>query len=446
MIKKIIKIGFTISLACSLVVFVHYFRKRYIPHIKFYNYEKLSFKAIEGYTDKLSYKLFDTISISINAKEYGKAYITKDNIVIDSFLINKKEQKFNDSFAEFGCNWNTTKSLVLKSKYTPGYYTIEYRSKTDISYSNFIIENHSKSKIAILAPISTWVSYNDWGGKSLYKNYYEAKTVYYVSSKRPFQNPINKAESNISKFFIENYNATLVPDYYLETHRELLKNYDIIILAYHCEYFSEKMYESLNYLIKEEKKSHISLGANQIYWKTKWNSDYTIMECRKDLTSFSNSIIDYGGMWRHHINRSEHNLLGVRFTESGMHSYAPYQVKEYKHWIFNNLDVNNQTIFGLKGVNGLPISGSETDKMVSLKSNMTLLAKGLNCTGQNNNYISIEDNCDNNSGADFIIIENKDYDVLSTGSIESGAGLGKDKIFTGMIKNFIKKNTSDNKK
>ena len=129
-----------------------------------------------------------------------------------------------------------------------------------------------------------------------------------------------------------------------------------------------------------------------------------------------------------------------------MHSYAPYQVKEYKHWIFNNLDVNNQTIFGLKGVNGLPISGSETDKMVSLKSNMTLLAKGLNCTGQNNNYISIEDNCDNNSGADFIIIENKDYDVLSTGSIESGAGLGKDKIFTGMIKNFIKKNTSANKK
>jgi hypothetical protein len=351
--------------------------------------------------------------------------------VVDSFSVKETNQKYNDSLSEFGCKWSVTQSIILDSKYTPGYYTIHYKSNAMSSYSHFIIENRSASRIAVLAPLSTWVAYNNWGGKSLYKNY--------------FEDPINKAESNIAEFFIKNYNAALFPDYYLESHLNLLKDYDIIVLAYHCEYFTEDMYNNLTRLVEKDNKSLLSLGGNQIYWKTKWNNDYTVMECRKDLTSFGNAMFDYGGMWRHHFGRSEHHLLGVRFTKSGMHSYAPYQVRKPNHWIFQNLKVDEQTIFGVTGVNELPLSGDETDKIVAQKHNMTLLAKGLNCNEQNNDYKSIESNCNKNAGADFVIIENKDHNILSTGAIESGAGLGLDEVFTGMIMNFIEHTLSTKK-
>ena len=112
---------------------------------------------------------------------------------------------------------------------------------------------------------------------------------------------------------------------------------------------------------------------------------------------------------------------------------------------FKNLKVDEQTIFGVTGVNELPLSGDETDKIVAQKHNMTLLAKGLNCNEQNNDYKSIESNCNKNAGADFVIIENKDHNILSTGAIESGAGLGLDEVFTGMIMNFIEHTLSTKK-
>ena len=444
--KHLLKILVAIPFLCCLAVFVHYYKFRYIPLVASRNYEDISFKDIEGYTDKLSYRLSDTIHISLNAKKQGKGYITKltnGETVIDSFSVNITKQIFDEGSAENGCNWSVYKSIFLDKNYSPGYYSIEYKSNTESSYSHFIIENRAASKVAILAPVATWVAYNDWGGKSLYKNYFESKTVYYVSSQRPFQSPINKGESNLSSFFIKNYEAALLPDYYLETEVALLKNYDVIILAHHCEYFSEKMYKNLRHLIENEKKSLISLGGNQLYWKTKWDNGFKVMECRKDLTSFSGTTFDYGGMWRHHIYQSEHRLLGVRFTEDGMHSYAPYEVKNPSHWMYRNLNVSQGSVFGRTGVNGLPLSGGETDKIVSLKDNMTLLAKGLNCTGQNNEYTSIDGNCGENPGADFVILENEGYSILSTGSIESGAGLGVDPIFTGMIKNFIEYNTTN---
>jgi len=392
----------------------------------------------------LSYKQNDTIYISTNAHEDGVAYVKKQdlfNSMIDTLLISKYEQEYTYSQSEFGCNWSVTDTLQLNMSYSPGYYQIDFISSVDTSSTYFIIENHSDSKIAVLAPVSTWVAYNEWGGKSLYTNKIEEENVYYVSSQRPFSDPINLAESNIANFFIDNYDATLLPDYSLEYDLNKLASYDIIILAYHAEYFSEKMYDNLHELIQSKHKSLISLGANQVYWKTKWNDDYSIMECRKDLTSFSSSFADYGGMWRHHFFKSEHNLLGVRYSRPGIHSFAPYEIKAPTHWIFENLNVKNEQIFGFTGINNLPISGDETDKIVSKINNMTLLAKGLNCVEKKGDYISIESYCDENSGADFVIIENELNNILSTGSIESGAGLGIDSVFTGMITNFIKRNS-----
>ena len=54
-----------------------------------------------------------------------------------------------------------------------------------------------------------------------------------------------------------------------------------------------------------------------------------------------------------------------------------------------------------------------------------MIAKGLN---------------EDNGGADFILKEYaQDNAVLSTGSIQSGSGLGADTIFTKIIANFVER-------
>ncbi|MBK9333466.1 MAG: hypothetical protein IPM96_13935 [Ignavibacteria bacterium] len=50
------------------------------------------------------------------------------------------------------------------------------------------------------------------------------------------------------------------------------------------------MYDNIEEMVFEKNVPMISLGANQIYWKVKWNDDFTIMECRKDLTLFNSGF------------------------------------------------------------------------------------------------------------------------------------------------------------
>lgn len=436
-----IKICSTLIILLLLGVFAHYYRYRFIPLVTTGTPDQIEISDLEVYTDKLSYQKGDSIFIHIKSNQKGIGFLNYIDIdlkkhKIDSILFDTHHQTISFEQSENGCSWDITDTLILKSDVKAGYYAIDLTTKDDSTTFNFIIEDRNPSKVAVLAPISTWVAYNNWGGKSLYNNYIEEKTTYYVSSQRPNPNNDIRVESHSTNYFLDHYDAILLPDYSLEYDLELLKDVDVIVLNYHAEYFTEKMYSNLVTLLENHGVSLISLGGNQMYWKTYWDSDFRIMECRKDLTSFNHRMFDYGGMWRHHFNKAEHRILGVQFTDAGMHSYAPYEVKNSEHWIYKNTNVKQGDVFGLSGIDKLPISGDETDKIVKYTNNITLLAKGLNCS-KNNPIKGYDDNCLNNAGADFIIKTNPNYSVLSTGSIQSGSGLGIDSVFTTMIDNFI---------
>jgi hypothetical protein len=440
--KTIFKWTSILILTSLLFLGGYYFRYRFIPLVKVGNATDIHYKNTEGYSDQLSYQLSDTVELKIRALSNGIGIVNRllsngEKLALDTFEIKMQDQPIDSTQSEFGCDWKTTNRFHLNESFQSGYYQIDLLDGSESSSINFIIEDHTPSKVIVLAPISTWVAYNDWGGKSFYNNNYEAKTVYFSSTQRPIKPENLIVEAQIANFFGTHYNAALAPDYYLENNLDELRKYDVIVLAYHAEYFTEQMYTNLRQLVNEDKKSLISLGGNQVYWKTKWNADYTILECHKDLTSFDDNILDYGGMWRHHLGKSEHHLLGVQYTESGIHTFAPYAVTAADHWMYNNLPVKNGTLFGSTGITNRGISGDETDKLVSLKSNMTVLAKGQNCaeslTGK-----ALED-CIQQSGADFVITENEQNMILSTGSIESGAGLESDSVFTTMIHNFMNK-------
>ncbi len=370
----------------------------------------------------------------------------KEILASDDSTIGIQDQTHSDNQSVEGCHWKLTKRIDLPKDIIQGYYQIVISSdqaKKTFSIP-FIVSSDTKAKIIILAPVSTWNSYNSWGGRSLYQNKYENKTVYKASLLRPntaFQlNHSIKTEANITDWFVNNYDSVAVyPDFYLESKPELFSECALIILAYHCEYVSRSMYDELQHIITKG-ASMISLGANQLYWVIQWNDEHTQMECRKDLTMFDNSF-NYGGLWKHHFRKQE-ALCGSRYTGSGMHTFAPYTVTSADHWLFNNTNVKNGDLFGVNGISQRPISGAETDKHSSASSSIEIVAHGLNCDNESQGTIYNSDRSiwNGEGGADLLLktLPNGNA-VLSTGSIESGAGLGYDEVFTAIVKNFIER-------
>ena len=197
-----------------------------------------------------------------------------------------------------------------------------------------------------------------------------------------------------------------------------------IILSYHCEYISSKTYNKLISLVKNSDKSLISIGANQAYWKVKWDSDFETMECRKDLTFFKDTY-SFGGMWKHNF-KNESKFLGVRYSDAGYNTYAPYKITNCNHWLLDNIQIPSDSLFGKNGIDSLGLSGLETDKVtIYSKNNVEIIAKGINLK---------------DGGAHMVFKQyNNDNAILSTGSIQSGSGLGTDVIFTKIVQNFVEK-------
>lgn len=441
-----------------LVIFTWFYRYRWAQIVSYNHSAQMEPTSIEGYMDKHQYSEEDTATLFIrSANNKGTGVLRRISAPyqyqnMDTFHFGKIEQPLNDYQASNGCDWSPVMELPIKSKLKPGYYNILLTNQTDTSNITFLVNDpDQKADIVVLSPTSTWVAYNKWGGKSLYSNGIDSSDVYFVAANRP-NTALNytkrrrkqsiHVEAQIFNWFDQNYNAALLPDYALERMHPQLKKADIIVLAYHCEYFSEKMYDNLEKLVYKKEKSLLALGGNQIYIKVQWNNNYSQMECHKDLTFFKNQW-ELGGNWRNNF-RSEALFLGGRYTPSGLHTFAPYKVKKPNHWLFDGLNLEKGDLFGKRGINKYPLSGYETDKpTIFSKWNITKVAKGLNPKeGAPNAIFKGEEarNTDNRGGAVMTLKRTrKENGILNTASIQSGAGLGADSVFTGIIQNFVEK-------
>src|SRR5207237_2278364 len=79
---------------------------------------------------------------------------------------------------------------------------------------------------------------------------------------------------------------------------------------------------------------------------------------------------------------SEANLLGVRYTDPGAMTVAPYEVTDADHWVFAGTGLQRGDRFGTRTLHERcpdGASGHETDKISpSSPKNIVLLARGQN--------------------------------------------------------------------
>lgn len=458
--KKVAKI---FSIACLIfvliVIFIWFYRYRWAQIVGYGSSHLMKPASIEGFTDRKCYAKGDTVTFFIRStRKQGKGILRRISAPyrykrLDTFHFNQIKQPLSNKQASNGCNWDPSLRWTVNDSLPSGYYNMKLQNAEDTTNVTFLINNPSNKQVdvAILSPVSTWVAYNTWGGKSLYANGLDSSDVYFVASNRPTTS-LNytkrrrlqsiHTEAQIFNWFNNHYRTILYPDYALENLPQNLKSVDIIVLAYHCEYFSEAMYDNLEKLVYTKNKSLISLGGNQIYMKVQWDSNHNQMECHKDLTFFKNQW-ELGGNWRNNF-RSEALFLGGRYTPAGLHTFAPYKVTKPDHWLFDGLDVEKGDLFGDDGINKYPLSGYETDKpTVFSRWGVTKIAKGLNPeSGKPNGIYTGEKARNTNNQGGAVMTYKKpcpENGILNTASIQSGSGLGTDSVFTGIIQNFVKK-------
>ncbi|ALI98171.1 N,N-dimethylformamidase beta subunit family domain-containing protein [Rufibacter tibetensis] len=417
-------------------------------------------QPLEGYTDKPFYLPGETIGFHLKA-ELPQNQLQLQRNVGDQQWEEVAVHAF-DTFpqpdvveeAQNGCGWRVGWQFQLPPTANAGYYCalLTNPALEKPAEIHFLVGTASPiSTVAVLAPVTTWLAYNAYGGQSLYRNAINEGLAPFVSGLRPnsaltyeANHPLQhnlRIEANIFHWFYQLYEADLYPDYYLEVHPNLFEKHQVLVLAYHAEYFSQKMYASLRNLIFQQRKSLLALGGNQVYWQVRWHQNFTKLECRKNGEFFQNET-QRGCLWRH-TPYPEAQLLGAQFSEPGMGTFAPYQVLEPDHWLFAGSGVKENETFGERGLDQLPICGDETDKTSwSTPVNTVILGKGLNKEdGKGTNVYSRTDTDWNGIGGGEITFTelSPSHAVLNTGSIQSGSGLGTDTVFTSLIQNFMRR-------
>lgn len=374
---------------------------------------------LTGFTEKIIYKQGEKITIQLQ----NTATLKSIQLLLP--VDNYKFKKLQDIVI------TNKNSIDIDTKdLSPNTYCIQLKDATSTFNVPIIINSAKKSKLIVLAPITTWHAYNHYNGKCFYVNTKDDSCVYHLSTQRPLVSCLFDSIlvghdlfifHNIYKFFYENYACNVYPDYYLEAHPELFTDANTIIFAQHCEYFSTKMFEALAKF--STTKNIISLGGNQAYYKIQFSNNFKNIECRKDGTFLDNTLIP-AGTWHTQFS-SEAAYWGNAYTDAGYETYCSYKTLNANHWLFENCKIKNGVEFGKQGIDGRGLSGDEMDKVNSNSpKNSIVLAKGTN---------------PNNGGGDLLIIENKNNAILSFGSIACGSGLNKDIVFTQVVKNFMNK-------
>lgn len=163
-----------------------------------------------------------------------------------------------------------------------------------------------------------------------------------------------------------------------------LDNYDILIISTHPEYWSSEMYFQLKEWVVHRKGKLLYLGGNGLNCAIEFLDPQTMKVRNGAHGGSSSEMARIGKESRFDIYyESEANLLGVRCTETGIMTGAPYRVIDDSHWIFSDTGLNNGDLFGERCLHmRCPggASGHETDKRSSSNSppGTLLLAKGLN--------------------------------------------------------------------
>ena len=234
-------------------------------------------------------------------------------------------------------DWSFTPSELTP----PGQYLFRLDSPGKISsFVPLVISNPSApSEITFVSSVLTWQSYNQWGGKSLYKGEDAKKETRAseVSFDRPYDGDgagqVRYMELPLLKIAEKlGIDISYATDFDLDSNKELLKNTNAVLFGGHSEYWTIQMRASIEEAIANGVNLMV-LGGNTAYNKTTFSLD------RRSMSE----IIP----WRDpKVNAPESIFLGSQFIALGIR--RDLIISNPLRWPFSTLE-NVTKIEGVMG-------------------------------------------------------------------------------------------------
>jgi len=406
--------------------------------VQIYNYYKpipLDLGKVLGYTSYFSYNIGDDVHVYSHHENY---------VSVTLFRLGKSKEKIkylgiispfvqsNAYDIKEGLVWTQTFSFNSKN-IKSGYYILELidQKTADIFQIPLIIKPNTKRKVAVVGSTNTWMAYNEFGGRSNYRDYVTPKIVKAYLDLTRADKPLPYARPMVSnQDIIEGEPGTVFGSHLLRSEWEMaafldekkidygvfsdkdmeddpiLLDSDVIIFNTHSEYWSNKMIHRYKQYLNAGGKVIFASG-NNVFRKVRLDG--------KAMSVISQNIKET------HIA----DLVGTTLVGDG--NAAPYKVMDKTHWIFDGLSVKNGQEFGIKnlnqvdGMSGQGASGWEVDSLSKYSDGFKCLAKGLNPK----------------NGADMVIKENLPGWVFNASSITFVGSLNVDEVISKIMINLI---------
>jgi hypothetical protein len=389
-------------------------------------------------------------------------------------------------FTRSGARWNsegyaTPPTVTAPDRSGLYYFHATTRSGRSFRFPWVVAPARPQSSVAVLASTNTWNAYNNYGGRSNYVNatrlpdspvVYSRQDLDRYQDRTPFgtwrfpdseYGPLSfdrpepgnhifddgKSESPVQgrvqcglapgewRLYAwlerEGFSYDLYAEAQLHDGTLDLREYRVLIIAVHPEYWTRTMYLKVKSWVQEQGGRLMYLGGNGLNCEVVLNEDAT-MTC---LTHLRSTHGEMGGLSddgttefesrMHRTLESEANLLGVVCTESGIMTAAPYRVTDASHWVYEDTGLRDNDLFGRVTLHErIPggASGHETDKRSkSSPPDTVLLAKGTN---------------PDNGGSEIVMVRHKGGGaVFSVGSITWVAALFTDQAVAAITRNVL---------
>jgi hypothetical protein len=270
-----------------------------------------------------------------------------------------------------GCGWPESFSFTVPASARSGVYAARCRDiGGEDTYLCFVVKPKStgRGEIAVLANTNTWCSYNDFGGRSKYS--VPAGGV--LSFERP--NPaITPVETNAIDHLLraelwmlnwledEGYSFDVFSD--LDFHKGIsnFKKYRALIVSTHPEYWTGAMLDRLEAYIAAG-GTVLYLGGNGLFEQVELDEAANTVRHMNGDGAATRDPFYFRNLTP---ARPERAILGVAYRYDNYMTFAPYEVLQADHRLFDGTGLSNGDLIGAQGINGNGASGWEMDTSIA---------------------------------------------------------------------------------
>lgn len=308
----------------------------------------------DGYVDKLSVHVGDSLTVFINAHK------ANDNFVLRLYDLKGKvvgrykvgvapQERRKDKPWENGFGYKPT----LKIKVPP------LKSGVYLWNDDFpFVVKSTRAKIIVVYSSNTENAYCNAGGKSLYAfNSTEKKPAAIVSFLRPISLP-RHSEAFLKWFCKQNYSDVgYITDSDLDNFDEI-KKANLLMIVGHSEYWTLEARRNFDRFV-DEGKNALVLSGNTMWWQVRYDKNKNLLIGYKDYPDPEPNVCLHTTRWNEpQLGYPILNSIGADFVHAG------YGLKQDKGWDgYKIVNAKSPLLRGVRLKNGevLKLSSDEND-------------------------------------------------------------------------------------